>query len=696
MTFPSLRESARPAMAIAIMVAFLSPFASSPTALADEPPYANNPNPAAAAPAPAASDDGVGVARLSDVDGDVAIQRGDAGGTIAAVVNAPVLGADYLTTGDGSRAELQFDGNTLVRLGANVQMRIAHIDDGDRSVQLAAGTIEVRLLHGIDGRTTVDTPSISVEPRSSGSYRITVDEDGVTRVTVRSGHADIITPQGQNGLDAGVTLVASGPASQPDTRTEAALAYDSFDAFNQQRDADAQRALAEAPYVDEQIGGVADLPSYGHWADDGSYGEVWMPNAVGAGWAPYQNGNWVWEDSYGWTWVSAEPWGWAPYHYGRWYYSTAYRSWAWYPPRPAPIVPAWSPALVGFVGFGIGAVSVGVGFGNVGWVPLAPFEPFHPWWGPHATAVVNNVTINNYNGNAIGYRNLQVHNALTAVSVQNFQAGRFGEHVALTPGAFQSAHAYAVRGALPIVPTNANLRFTQRAGAPLPPVRTTAFVRHGFAGAPSVAPRTPFSQQQASVAHVANAAPTRSTFAPERNFAPAQNAAADPWSRFNAAHSGGYAAPRAESERSSYARPSYAQPQQDRGSYCPTQLLGAAAGPRLVCPTQLLGAAAGPRLVRPTQLQSRAGARELRRRSRARSVARRWRRRPRARPLSATRPSVCGRPGRRRRTPRYRAGGPHRRPLASARSTDPGTPASSECWRARAAFAGRRRRRRLR
>src|SRR5579875_1708272 len=31
--------------------------------------------------------------------------------------------------------------------------------------------------------------------------------------------------------------------------------------------------------------------------------------------------------------------------------------------------------------FGIGGVRVGIGFGGLGWVALAPFEIFHPWWG---------------------------------------------------------------------------------------------------------------------------------------------------------------------------------------------------------------------------------------------------------------------------------------------------------------------------
>ncbi len=44
--------------------------------------------------------------------------------------------------------------------------------------------------------------------------------------------------------------------------------------------------------------------------------------------------------------------------------------------------PYWAPAYVGFFGFGPGlGIGVGFGFGGVGWVALAPFEVFHPWWG---------------------------------------------------------------------------------------------------------------------------------------------------------------------------------------------------------------------------------------------------------------------------------------------------------------------------
>ncbi|HEY5349236.1 MAG TPA: FecR domain-containing protein, partial [Candidatus Lustribacter sp.] len=166
-----------------------------------------------------AQDDGItsasasdgGVARIDAIAGDVAIQRGDATDTLAAVPNAPVLGADYVTTGENGRAEVGFDGRSAVRLGENVQIRFTKLDPADRQMQLAAGTIDLRLFGDTDGRSAIDTPSISIVPRTAGSFRVAVDGNGETAVTVRTGRVDIVTPQGAQSLEPGTTLLADGP-----------------------------------------------------------------------------------------------------------------------------------------------------------------------------------------------------------------------------------------------------------------------------------------------------------------------------------------------------------------------------------------------------------------------------------------------------------------------------------------------------
>lgn len=478
---------------------------------------------------------GTGVARVSLIAGDVAIQRGDSSAPVAAALNAPLLGADYVKTGDDSRAEIEFDGTSMVRLGSGVQMRFTHLDAGDRAVQLAQGTIELRLLQAADGNVTVDTPSLSVRAHTSGIYRVTVTDDGQTLVTVRGGEAEIVTPQQDRTLGPGTTLTADGAATDPTLQSTGAIAYDDFDAFNKERDDRHERALADASaYANPTLDGIDALDGYGRWVSDGAYGPVWSPFAAGPGWAPYRNGRWVWEDRYGWTWLASEPWGWAPYHYGRWYRSPVY-GWCWYPPQRVELVPAWQPGVVAFFTFG---------GGNIGWVPLAPYEPFFPWWGygygptPYVINVINVTNVYGPASNVNGeikrfYRNAPYG---TVQPGSRFLLGKFDHPLRVQPA--QLARAQFVKGTLPAVPTTANLRFTDA-----PVARKLSFTplsRPLFAGDTNVARRMPFQQQRTSLANALRL-PAAQTPA-QRAELPAPRAASlpakrvtSPWDRFGSA-----------------------------------------------------------------------------------------------------------------------------------------------------------------
>ena len=452
---------------------------------------------------------GTGVARISYVQGAVALQRGDSDSSTAAVINAPVLGADYVTTGAGSRAEIQLDDVTALRLGSNVQLRFTRLDANARDVQLAEGTIDLRVLRANAAPAQVDTPSVAVRPASEGSFRVSVDADGRTRVAVRSGRADVVTPQGTRSVVPGVTLLAYGPAAQPALQMEAQLATDDFDRFNGDRDTGELRALSEA-YAPPGIAGVNDLAAYGNWVDDSTYGAVWVPTVVSPGWAPYRDGRWAWEDRYGWTWIGYEPWGWAPYHYGRWFHHPRH-GWAWVPARAA--VP-WSPALVSFVTFGGGP---GFGFDTIGWLPLAPFEPFFPWWGTSGAFVTfTQTTFLSYVPNRRHWCENVRYGAVTAVDKRGFVAGNFDRLVRVPPDHLRKLEI--VRGPVPVVPNESSLRFTARPVAPELTVRPAAF-RRSFAGDAVVTPRVSFAQQRAALAGAHVVQSSRS---------------ADPWTRFGA------------------------------------------------------------------------------------------------------------------------------------------------------------------
>ena len=122
--------------------------------------------------------------------------------------------------------------------------------------------------------------------------------------------------------------------------------------------------------------GYEDLDDYGAWQTDPNYGAVWFPRSTPAGWAPYRYGHWESVQPWGWTWIDDEPWGFAPFHYGRW--ASVRGRWGWVPGE-AKLRPVYAPALVAFVGGQgwSGSASFGSG-GGVGWVPLAPGEPFVP------------------------------------------------------------------------------------------------------------------------------------------------------------------------------------------------------------------------------------------------------------------------------------------------------------------------------
>ena len=406
---------------------------------------------------------GRGVARISLINGDVSVRRGDSGDIVAAAVNGPLVVEDRVLTGPGSRAEIQFDWSNMLRMAGDAEIRLSELEYRRYQIQLAQGLVTFRVLRDIDADVEISTPSVSVRPTRKGEYRIHVRPDGTTEITVRSGEAEIFTPQGSERLRSGRALLARGSYSNPEVQTVAAARDDDWDRWNGRRDRDLNRSNAYR-YVSRDIYGAEDLDAHGVWINDPVYGYVWAPH-VAAGWAPYRYGRWSWIDWYGWTWVSYDPWGWAPYHYGRWFWGGG--RWCWWPGGIG-ARHYWRPGLVAFVGWnswgGFNA-GVGFGFGRVGWIPLAPYEPFYPWYGnrfyggfrnrtyiDNSVNIVNNVNITNV------YRNSRVTNAITGVDSPGF--GRGGRYASI--GGDDIRRASVVRGQMPLVPERDSLRFADR------------------------------------------------------------------------------------------------------------------------------------------------------------------------------------------------------------------------------------------
>jgi hypothetical protein len=401
-----------------------------------------------------------GVARISVMDGQVSVKRGDAGDWVAGVINAPLLSDDSIATAPNSRAEVQFDSSNLLRLGANAQVHLTTLENQRFQMELGKGTATFRVLRPSTANVEVDTPSISVRPSRVGVYRISVNDAGETQLTVRAGDVEVYTPKGSQWVNAGQTMLARGSNADPEFQILQSNPPDEWDRWNDQRDQLLTQASAAYQNVPPGVYGVEDMQGQGNWVSTPDYGQVWQPTAVPAGWAPYSCGRWVWADWYGWTWVDCASWGWAPFHYGRWFHRAGY-GWLWYP-GVIGVRHYWSPGLVAFFGWG-GGVGFGFGFGNVGWVPLAPYEVFHPWWGRgfYGAGFASRVSITNINVYN-NFRNARVLNGVSGVTADGFRGGHFGTISHL--GADQIRTAGVVHGQMPIGPSASNLHFAGAGG----------------------------------------------------------------------------------------------------------------------------------------------------------------------------------------------------------------------------------------
>lgn len=432
------------------------------------------------------SDTAPGVARVSLLNGQVSTQRGDTGDWVAATLNQPLVTGDRISTGPDSRAEVQLDYADILRMSSQTEVKIADVSRTHLQVQIAQGLADVTVLKGAEGNIEIDTPNVAIHPTEPGVYRIQVDSQSETHVTVRKGQAQVSTPQGSANLNKNEMMNVEGVDS-PQYQIAEASKTDDWDHWNDQRN----NAIEDAKswqYDNRYYTGSQDLDTYGHWVYVPGYNWCWTPY-VDEGWIPYYNGRWSWEPYYGWTWVSYEPWGWAPYHYGRWFFHG--NSWCWW---PGPVYPAyrpiWGPAYVSFFGFGGGfggfRFGVGFGFGRIGWLPVGPCDPYYRWYGYRGGYNVVNITnirnvtnIRNYGyvsplagrGRPV-YSNIQaamtnarVRRAIITVPHNEFAAGSVPRSRGAVLSQAQFRQAQLVSGHVPVVPTRASLSASSRAAS---------------------------------------------------------------------------------------------------------------------------------------------------------------------------------------------------------------------------------------
>ena len=397
------------------------------------------------------------VVRVAYFSGEVSYSRGDnPDDWQPASLNFPMTLGDRLYTARGSRLELQTEGGAIY-LAPETDLAALNLTYEVKQFSLGMGSASFRIRQIGSGESfEVDTPNAAVTFDRAGEYRIDVDRDGNTRVIVNRGYAYVAAAGGEVPLEAGKLMAIDGIDS-PVYDITSLPRRDSWDQWVATRSRPS-RDTGSRRYVNADISGVDDLDQHGRWSEIPEYGTVWSPANVSADWQPYRAGRWAWQDPWGWSWVSNESWGWAPYHYGRWV--TSRSRWYWVPVGPDVRTVRYAPALVAFVG-GPGfssSVSVGGG-GNVGWFPLAPRDPFVPWWGSRARETnltnVTNVTYVNRTYVTVVSQNTFISGA--PVARNTIRDARVVREISAAP---------VVRGPLQVVPLASSLRVsTERAGS---------------------------------------------------------------------------------------------------------------------------------------------------------------------------------------------------------------------------------------
>jgi hypothetical protein len=356
------------------------------------------------------------IGRLSYLQGSVSFQPGGVDEWVPASLNRPLTSGDQIFSDEGARAEIHVPGAAFL-LGSRTAFQFLNLDDRNVQVKLSEGPMIVRVREMEAGNVEIDTPNVAFTISAPGEYRIdTYPDSSETYVTVRSGEGQAIGNGGSFTLHAREQVVVSGQDQSSQYQVYDAPGLDAFDEWAMSRERRSDRRPSSR-YVSPYVVGAEDLDDYGDWRPNPEYGQVWIPRAMPAGWAPYQYGHWAWIDPWGWTWVDDAPWGFAPFHYGRW--ANFDGNWGWVP-SPFRARPIYAPALVAWIGGGGFSVGLRVGGASVGWFPLSPRDVYIPAYRASPTyvtqvnvtntTVINNTSVTNVYNNYVQTGNVSVTN----------------------------------------------------------------------------------------------------------------------------------------------------------------------------------------------------------------------------------------------------------------------------------------------
>jgi hypothetical protein len=284
--------------------------------------------------APSSGVSKVRIVRLSEVKGQVQLDRNNGRGFEPGIANLPIVENSKLKTGEGV-AEIEFEDNSSLRVAPGSVVEFPQLER-----QASGGTVST--IHLVQGMAYVSLVKSSNNQFNLmfGDQNLAIPSPSHIRLQLEGTEARLAVLDGNLRLadSSGATLDVPKKKTvtfdlmqhqQPTVAKD--ILPEPYDAWDHNAvDYHARVANVSAFNSSPYSYGVNDMAYYGSFANGCGGGMMWRPYFASAGWDPYANGAWAWYQGAGYSFVSPYPWGWMPYHSGSWAFCQG-TGWGWMP-----------------------------------------------------------------------------------------------------------------------------------------------------------------------------------------------------------------------------------------------------------------------------------------------------------------------------------------------------------------------------
>jgi Family of unknown function (DUF6600)/FecR protein len=280
---------------------------------------------------PALADSQARIVRLSDVQGNVQIDKNTGLGFENAFLNLPITQGTQLKTSDNGRAEIEFEDGSTMRLAPNstIQFSTLSLNDAGKhisTINLVEGMAYVNWLGKSGDQFSLNFSHETISLDRATHFRVDTSAQS-SNLAVFKGDVNVEGPAGKTTVTKNKTATFD-PADNDKSTVADHIGAAPLDSWDKECIAyhDEYAKNNSSPYGY----GYSDLNYYGSYTNVPGYGMMWQPYFTGVGWDPFMDGAWSWYPGFGYMYVSAYPWGWMPYRYGNWVFVPGF-GWMWQP-----------------------------------------------------------------------------------------------------------------------------------------------------------------------------------------------------------------------------------------------------------------------------------------------------------------------------------------------------------------------------